>query len=137
MDVRLGVGVILGLSLAACGSSSAPASQGGANPSPCVSPYADSGADVSVAIPDGTGTAHVQVAIGKHLTVGWAQCGESGQIDSSDASGTFLQGTDGSSLGKGGPRIDVRYLAQKAGTVTINGTGSKGSNGKLVVTITP
>jgi hypothetical protein len=136
MFLRLGVRVLLGMSLVACGSSGGPASVS-ANPSPCVSPYADSGTDVTVAIPDGTRTAEVQVAVGEHLTLGWAKCGENGAFKSSDPTGTMLQGTDSSSLGKGGPVIDVRYLAQKAGTVTISGTGSKGSNGKIVVTITP
>lgn len=137
MVLRLGAGAMLGVSLVACGSSSGPAAVS-ANPSPCVSPYADSGtADVTVAIPDGSSTAGVQVAVGKHLTVGWAECGESGQFESSDPTGTMLRSTDSSSLGKGGPVINVRYLAQTTGTVTIRGTGSKGSNGKIVVTITP
>ncbi len=133
---RLGVRVILGLALVSCGSSSGPTTVT-ANPSPCVSPYADSGSDITVAVPSDTGTARVQVPVGRHLVVGWATCGENGTLTSSDPTGLLLQGTDSSSVGKGGPVIDVRYLAQQAGTVTISGTGSKGSRGRLVVTITP
>lgn len=136
MFVRIGLGLLLGASLVGCGSSSGSASVR-VSPSPCVSPYADSASDVTVAIPQGTGTSEVQVSVGKHLVVGWATCGENGAFTFSDPGGTLLQGTDSSSLGKGGPVIDARYLAQKAGRVTISGKGSKGSNGRIVVTITP
>jgi hypothetical protein len=131
---RLGAGILLLAVLTACGSASEPRFVA-ANPSPCASPYADG--DMMVAIPEGSDAVRVQVATGNHLTVGWPHCGESGEFTSSDPEGALLSATDASSLGKGGPVVDVRYLAQKAGTVTIVGKGSKGSNGKLVVTITP
>jgi hypothetical protein len=107
-----------------------------ANPSPCVSPYADSAGDVTAAIPEGGDKADIHLVVGQHLTVGWKACGESGALKTSDPAGAMLTSTDASSEGKGGPAIDVRYLALKEGTVTVTGEGSKGSNGQLVITIT-
>ncbi|MCW2672082.1 MAG: hypothetical protein JWP14_671 [Frankiales bacterium] len=101
--------------------------------SPCVSPYANSSDDVFAAIP-ARGTARVRLTVGGHLTVGWRTCGESGSITSDDTRGV-LNVTDAGSTGKGGPQIDVRYLAARLGRAIITGKGSAGSRGRLEVTV--
>lgn len=138
MAVRgLGVVAVLGLALAGCGSSdltdrSNASGDTTAGPTPCSSPYASD--DVSVSIPKGSRELHISVLKGAHVVIGWSVCGESGEIRSS---GSGLEVTDAGSLSKGGPTVYVRYLADKEGTVTITGEGSKGSHGKVFVTVSP
>lgn len=108
-----------------------------AAPTPCVSPYAVSGTDVFVAVPPRSSALEVKVSVGSRLTVGWSNCGEGGQLSSSDPTGAMLLATDATAFSKGGPVTSVRYLAEKEGTVTITGRGSEGSRGRIVITIVP
>lgn len=118
------------LSVSACGPSSVHAT-GQPTASPCSSPYADSTSDHYVAVPTSGGEVRVDVKVGEHLVVGWKSCGSAGDIRLMTGPLTV---TDASSTGKGGPAVDVRFLATGVGEARISGDGSAG-RGDIIVSV--
>ncbi len=99
--------------------------------SPCASPYADSATDVYAAVPQ-DGSVKVSLAVGQHLVVGWSGCNMAGRISVPD--GEVLRVTDGQSEYRAGPQVNVRYLAEKEGTVDVTGQ-REGRTGRITVVV--
>jgi hypothetical protein len=114
-----------------------------AAPAPCVTPFYDGGRDVRAAIP-AQGSRRVSVFVGGALTVGWANCSETGTLASDDTLDRYLTEDAKAHLLHGAPhntppvtpQHQFRLFAYETGTVTLTGSGSEGSHGSLVVRIT-
>lgn len=122
---------------------------------PCGSPFSSRGSEQSVAYPTGGRTLRITVRVSDHFTARWGFCGEHGTVTSDDEPGSSTSVLDATDIGvyssprPGSPDrgfggrpfgdgvFDVRYLAQRAGRVTLHGKGSLGSNGFLEVTVLP
>ena len=135
------------------GGSSQPAGPGA---TPCASPFSGSEAEQSVAFPHDGETLEVTVPVFGRVTVGWSGCGEHGTISSSEPDGSTAPATATDISVYSSPRpvpsgiqhgccarpqsdgvFVVRYTAQRPGTVTLRGTGSEGSSGKIILFVKP
>lgn len=115
------------------------------------SPYAGTDHEQAVTYPTRGRTVRVTVTVNDHFTARWSFCNEHGTTTSSgdtealSASDVAVYSSPrpvpSGQHGFGRPPedgvYDVRYLAQRPGTVTLHGKGNLGSDGYLEVTVTP
>lgn len=103
---------------------------------PCVARDATNARDLFAAIPR-RGTAHLTIAVGDAVTVGWETCGEHGNIVTSpDDPKQPLLAAPGSGLPVSASDVSsARFQAFGSGQVLLMGSGSQGSAGTLVISI--
>ena len=122
---------------------------------PCSSPFAGADQEQSVTYPTGGKTVQVTLKVNQHFTAHWHFCGEHGTVTNNgpqDAESSVISASDASIYSSPRPVpsdhqgfarppedgvFDVRYVAQRPGTVTLHGKGSRGSDGFIEVTVTP
>lgn len=109
-----------------------------ATPQPCVRHTALNAHDTFVAIPR-SGVIHLELEVHSIVTVGWAACGEMGDMELSarDPKNLLLAAPNSGFPVAATGVTDARYMAFRTGSLTLTGRGSFGSVGKLEITISP